>query len=128
MSIEEAELMRRRAEKFLKNALRLVDEEDYDLAVFSAEQYCQLALKYKLLVKKGVYLRTRSLRRLLRELSEVDGRVLVLVEDIRHLHYIARLEEAYIASRYLPVEYEEAEARDLLRFVVEVFKPLVEQV
>lgn len=128
MSFEEAELMRRRAEKFLRNALRLLDEEDYDLAVFSAEQYCQLMLKYKLLVKKGSYPRTHSLRRLIRELGEIDDRVLILVNDIKNLHYIARLEEAYIASRYLPIEYEEREARDLIRFVLEVFKPIVEQI
>lgn len=81
----------------------MVKEGDYDIAIFLAEQHCQLMLKYKLLVKKGIYSRTHSLRRLIRELGEVDKRVLVLVEDIRNLHYIARLEEAYVASKYLPL-------------------------
>lgn len=31
---------------------------------------------------------------------------MALVEDIENLHYIARLEEAYIGSRYLPIVYE----------------------
>lgn len=121
-------MLRRRAEGFLRNASRLIEEGDYDIAIFSAEQYCQLMLKYKLLVKRGVYPRTHSLRRLIRELGEVDERVLTLVNDVKNLHYIARLEEAYITSRYLPIEYEEVEAKDLIRFVVEVFKPLVEQI
>lgn len=128
MSYEDVELMRRRAERFLRNALRLVEEGDYDIAIFSAEQYCQLMLKYKLLIRKGVYPRTHSLRRLIKELGEINGRVLTLIQDIRNLHYIARLEEAYIASRYLPIEYGEAEVRDLIRFILEVFKPIVEQV
>ncbi|GAB6148782.1 HEPN domain-containing protein [Stetteria hydrogenophila] len=128
MSFEEAEILRRRAEAFLKNAERLISEGEYDLGVFSLEQYCQLMLKYKLLVKKGSYPRTHSLRRLIRELGEIDGRVLVLVDDVRNLHYVARLEEAYIASRYLPITYERSEALDLLRFVKEVFKPVVEEV
>ncbi|CCC82006.1 HEPN domain-containing protein [Thermoproteus tenax] len=126
MSLEEAELLRRRAHAFLKNAQRLLREGEYDLAAFSLEQYCQLILKYKLLLKKGGYPRTHSLRRLIRELGEVEPQVLELVNNIAYLHYIARLEEAYIASRYLPIVYEEAEVKDLARFVEEVFRKYVE--
>lgn len=128
MSFEEAEVLRRRAEAFLRNAMNLLSGGEADLAMFSLEQYCQLILKYKLLVKKGSYSRTHSLRRLVRELGEVDPRVLALVSDVRNLHYVARLEEAYIAARYLPVEYEVPEVEDVMRFVLEVFKPLVEAV
>ncbi len=128
MSFEEAELLRKRAESFLKNAMRLLDEKEYDLAMFCLEQYCQLTLKYKLLVKKGSYPRTHSLRRLIRELGEINPEILKLVDDIRNLHYIARLEEAYISSRYLPITYEEKEVRDILKFIVEVFKGLVEPI
>ncbi|RLE74555.1 MAG: DNA-binding protein, partial [Thermoprotei archaeon] len=48
MSFEEAEVIRRRAEAFLRNAERLIAEREWDLAVFCLEQYCQLILKYKL--------------------------------------------------------------------------------
>jgi HEPN domain-containing protein len=126
LSFEEAEIIRRRAQAFLRNAEKLVEEGEYDLAVFNLEQYCQLILKYRLLVRKGSYPKTHSIRRLIRMIGEFDSKVLTLVNDTRNLHYIARLEEAYIASRYLPLTYEEAEARDLLRFVKEVFKPIVE--
>lgn len=128
MSLKEVNVLRRRAEAFLRNADRLLDEGEWDLAVFCLEQYCQLLLKYKLLVKRGSYPRSHSLRRLIRELGEHAPKVLVLVKDLDKLHYVARLEEAYIASRYLPYEYEEREVRDLYRFVVEVFRPLVEAV
>ncbi len=128
MSFEEAEVLRRRAEAFLRNAERLLSEGEYDLSMFSVEQYCQSILKYKLLLKRGSYTRTHSLRRLIRELSQFSPGVRVLVDDVRNLHYIARIEEAYIASRYLPITYEEAEVRDLMRFVKEVFKPVVERV
>ena len=127
MSFEEAEILRRRAESFLRNANRLIKEREWDLAMFNLEQYCQLMLKYKLLIKKGSYPRTHSLRRLIREIGELNPEILVLVDDIDKLHYIARLEEAYIASRYLPYTYEEKEVKDLYKFVLEVFKPLVEK-
>ncbi len=128
MSFEEAEIVKKRAEAFLRNAKRLIEEGEYDLAVFNLEQYCQLILKYKLLLKKGSYPRTHSLRRLIRELSWFNKEILVLVNDVKNLHYIARLEEAYIVSRYLPITYEENEVRDLLKFVEEVFKKIVDPV
>ena len=54
LSFREAEILRRRAQAFLKNPSRLLEEKEWDLAVFCLEQYCQLLLKYKLLVKRGV--------------------------------------------------------------------------
>lgn len=128
MTFEEAELLRKRAEAFLKNAEGLIKEGDYDLGMFNLEQYCQLILKYKLLVKKGAYSRTHSIRRLIRELAYFEPKLLKLVDDVENLHYIARLEEAYIASRHLPIVYEEGEVEDVQRFVLEVFRPLVEAI
>jgi len=128
VSFEEAELLRRRAESFLRNALRLIEEGEADIAVFSLEQYCQLILKYKLLVYTGSYPRTHSIRQLIRELGRVDSRILVLVSDVRNLHYVARLEEAYISSRYLPYKYTIEEVKDISRFVLEVFKPIVDSI
>lgn len=127
MSFEEAEVLRRRAEAFLRNAERLMEEGEWDLSMFCLEQYCQLIAKYRLLVLRGSYPRTNSLRRLIRELGEFNPRMVKLVEDVEHLHYVARLEEAYITARYVPYVYEGREVRDVYRFVVEVFKPLVEE-
>ena len=128
MSLEEADIIRRRAEGFLRNAERLISEGEWDLAVFNLEQYCQLILKYKLLVNRGSYLRSHSLRTLIRILSQDKPELVSLIEDTGKLHYVARLEEAYIVARYLPYTFEEKEVKDLYRFVLEVFKPLVERI
>ena len=85
-------------------------------------------MKYKLLVYTGAYPRAHSLRRLIRKLGEVNPKILVLVNDIRNHHYIARLEEAFVSSRYLPYKYTVEEVRDVNKFVLEVFKPLVESI
>ncbi len=66
MSFEEADVLRERAEAFLRNAKHLIEVGEHDLAAFSAEQPFQLLLKYKLLLKTGTYPRTHSLTRLLR--------------------------------------------------------------
>ncbi|MCC6013488.1 MAG: HEPN domain-containing protein [Candidatus Verstraetearchaeota archaeon] len=128
MSFKEAELLRKRAEAFLKNALYLINENEADLAMFNFEQYCQLILKYKLLIIKGTDPRTYSLRQLIKELSEINPKIAILIEDIKNLHYIARLKESYISSRYLPFEYTIEEVKDIGKFVIEVFKPLVNSI
>jgi len=127
MSFEEAEILRERAEDFLRNAERLLEEGVYDLAAFNIEQYCQLILKYKLLVKTGTYPRTHSIMRLIRMLSETSGNLSELLRGDRIL-YLTKIEDAYIGARYLPRRYEESEVRSMLKFVREVFKPLVDGV
>lgn len=128
MAFEEAEVLRERANMFLENAGDLIERGVYDLAVFNLEQYCQLMLKYKLLVKTGSYPRTHSLSRLVEYLSAIDPRVRVLIEHSENLILLTKLEDAYIGARYLPRRYSELEARTLYRFVVEVFKRVVEGV
>lgn len=123
MSFEEAEVIRERAEAFLKNAEELFEKGVYDLAAFSLEQYCQLILKYKLLVKTGTYPRTRSLLRLIRELAKIEGSAAALLEDIVVL---TKIEDAYIGSRYLPRRYERAEVEAMLKFIKEKFRPIID--
>ncbi|MEM0482009.1 MAG: HEPN domain-containing protein [Nitrososphaerota archaeon] len=127
MSAEEADVLRERAYAFLRNATRLFGEGEYDLAAFSIEQFFQLTLKYKLLIKTGIYPRTHSIIRLLRELNKlapeknlekfIDAEVILLT----------KVEDAYIGSRYLPRRYERREVEELLRFA-ERFEELVRDV
>jgi len=65
-------VLRERAGAFLRNAEYLLSVGEYDLAVFNLEQYCQLILKYKLLVRVGAYPRTSSLVEPARSLSKVE--------------------------------------------------------
>lgn len=128
MSFEEAEVIRERAGAFLKNAERLVKEEVWDLAAFNIEQYCQLMLKYKLLVKTGTYPRTHSIVRLVRELTRISQSTKPLLDDMNNMVYLTKVEDAYIGARYMPRRYEESEVRSVLKFVKEVFRDLVEAV
>lgn len=124
MSFDEAEILRERAEAFLKNAERLFEEGVYDLAAFNIEQYCQLMLKYKLLVKTGTYPRTHSILRLARELSRINHRAGELLNDIV---IVTKIEDAYIGSRYLPRRYERGEVEAMLRYAKEVFGVIVDE-
>ena len=128
MSLEEAEILRERAEAFLKNAERLAMEGVYDLAAFNIEQYCQLTLKYKLLIKTGTYPRTHSVIRLLRELSKIAEELKELLSNREAMIYLTKIEDTYIGARYLPRRYEEVEVEEMLRFTREVFKPAIDKI
>lgn len=127
MSFEEAELLRERAENFLANAEELAEKGNYDLAAFNVEQYCQLILKYYLLVKVGTYPRTHSLMSLLRNLSTLTSSLKDLLLDGKWVVMLTKIEDAYIGSRYLPRKYEKVEVEEMLKFVKEVFKPAIER-
>ena len=128
MSLEEAEILRERAEAFLKNAERLIAEGIYDLAAFNIEQYCQLMLKYKLLIKTGTYPRTHSIIRLLRELSKIAEELKGLLNNREAMIYLTKIEDAYIGARHLPRRYEEIEVKEMLRFTKEVFKHAINEI
>jgi len=128
MSFEEAEVLRERAEGFLRNAEDLYEKGVYDLAAFSLEQHCQLTLKYKLLLKTDAYPRTHSLTSLIRELSQLSPELNTLLENDENLLYLTKIEDFYISARYLPRRFERAEVKNTIRFVKEVFKPVVDRV
>lgn len=127
MSFEEVEILRERAESFLRNAEELFLKGVYDLAAFNIEQYCQLIVKYKLLMKTGTYPRTRSLIKLLRLLSNISGGLDMLFEG-RNIVMLTKIEDAYIGARYLARRYEKGEVEEMLKFVLEVFKNVIERI
>ena len=115
MSADEAEILRMRAHVFLRNAKRLLDEGEYDLAAFNIEQFCQLILKYKLLIRTGTYPRTHSIIRLLRDLDKLvpEKKIARFIDS--EIILLTKMEDAYIGSRYLPRRYERREVEELLK-------------
>ena len=126
-SIEEAEILRERAYAFLRNTKRLFEEGEYDLVAFNVEQFCQLILKYKLLIKTGAYPRMHSLLRLLRELDKLEPGKNVGSFIDSELMFLTRIEDVCIVARYLPRRYERKEVEELLKFA-ERFREVVENI
>ncbi|RLG48846.1 MAG: DNA-binding protein [Thermoproteota archaeon] len=115
MSADEAQILRERAYAFLRNARRLLDEGEHDLAAFCIEQFCQLLIKHKLLLRLGSYPRTHSLVRLMRLLDSAVGGALSSFID-ENITVLARMEDVYITARYLPRRLERREVEELLSF------------
>ncbi len=101
----------RRARAFLENAEYLYSRDVFDIAVFNLEQAVQLLLKYRLLIVAGDYPRTHSVRRLFRLLLEYVRDSDLESFYLENINVVGDLESAYIAARYLPVEFEECEGR-----------------
>ncbi|MEM0236111.1 HEPN domain-containing protein [Thermofilum sp.] len=103
--IDEVKILRKRAKAFLKTSETAYQDGEYDLTVYLCEQAIQLHLKSILLEELGDYPRTHSLTYLFQLLQKI--------EELRNLYNIYKdnkqlvtfLEDAYIATRYLPREY-----------------------
>lgn len=120
----EAEFLLRRARAFLENAEYLYSRGLFDIAAFNLEQAVQLLLKYKLLVVAGDYPRTHSVRRLFRLLLEYVRDSDLESFYLENINVVGDLESAYIAARYLPVEFEEREVGNMLEFAKKLFERL----
>lgn len=117
----EAEFLKERAESFFRDAELAIKETRWNSAAFHLEQACQLYLKYFLFKKIGDFPKTHSLRRLLKSIGKAYSKE----EDIdnfveRNEEVIFSLEQAYIVSRYLPVEFSEKQVNKMLQFFKEL--------
>ncbi|MEO0247473.1 MAG: HEPN domain-containing protein [candidate division WOR-3 bacterium] len=117
----EAEFLKERAESFFRDAELAIKESRWNSAAFHLEQACQLYLKYFLFKKIGDFPKTHSLRRLLKSIGKAYSKE----EDIdnfveRNEEVIFTLEQAYIVSRYLPVEFSEKQVNKMVQFFKEL--------
>jgi len=111
----EIEVLLKRAEGFIKDALEDVKREDYDLAMFHIEQACQLIIKAKFLELTGYFEKTHSLRQLLSSLSKIfkEREIKEFLE--KNWNIFRDLEFAYISSRYLPEEFRKEDVEKALK-------------
>ena len=108
------DILLKRAKSMLRDAFYDLEQGDYSLALFHAEQAVQLAMKHVLFMKIGDFPKTHSLSRLFKEAGKVEEKALREYEENLELVYV--LEDAYITSRYLPREYDEEIARRAVSF------------
>jgi len=121
---KEIEILLKRAEGFIKDALEDAKRGDYDLAMFHIEQACQLIIKAKLLELTGYFEKTHSLRQLLSDLSKVfkEKEIKEFLEN--NWETFRNLEFAYISSRYLPEEFRKEDVEKALKLYEELKKLL----
>jgi len=133
LSGELVEKLKHRAEIFLREASRLLEEGEYDLSCFNAEQSAQLHLKSLTLKLLGEMPRIHGVRELLgflaRRLHEEGFReeAVLLKEFARENRYeLSVLEDAYLDARYAARSFTGKEAKKALSTVLRLIKLLEE--
>lgn len=119
-----AEFLKQKAESFLDDAKYDIQKKEWFLAAFHLEQTCQLYLKYYLFKELGDYPKIHPLETLLRELEKVYPENKKEIEKIRQekASVVGDLDQAYITSRYLPVEFNEFQVKEMLKFTQYLIK------
>ena len=119
-----ADFLKRKAEAFLEDADYDISRGEWFLAAFHLEQTIQLYLKYYLFLKLGDYPKVHSLEELLRELEKVYPKDKKKIEKIRKekASVIGDLDQAYITSRYLPVEFNKFQVMEMMKFTENFIK------
>ncbi|MCG2909537.1 HEPN domain-containing protein [Sulfolobaceae archaeon RB850M] len=118
------EFLKNNALDFLNYAKLLLRDGRYNLALFSLEQALQLGLKYYISKLTGSFPKTHDIVDLLKriiELTENKKLKEVLNAEISTLDL---LKQAYIASRYLPTNYDKEAVEKALNVVEAIFNEL----
>ena len=100
------EILKERADEFVKLAEYAYRRKRYDLAMFNLEQAIPLYLKYKIWQKLGDFRKTHSITELLKDFGRAYKKSKTINKFIKeNLELINDLEVAYIESRYLPAQF-----------------------
>lgn len=124
MSFDEVDILRRRAEAFLKYAEEALGDGEFDFACFASEQAAQLFMKSVALEIVGEIPRVHRVREILgllaRSVPDVEEVISQFVRDNRE--GLRALDDAYITVRYLPSRYQHEDAVALLKTAKEIFR------
>jgi len=114
-------MLREKSFKAIERAKRNLKYDDFDGAVFNAQQHVELYLKSVVVEYSGLTPRTHSLRKLLATVGKIFGRENEVSKFIRDNRFKLRvLEDAYFQSRYGFTEYSREEAEELVKFAEEI--------
>jgi len=119
-----ADFLKERAKGFLGDARYDISKKKWFLAAFHLEQTCQLYLKHYLFKELGDYPKIHSLNELFQELKKVYPRKEKKIEKIQkdEASVIGDLNQSYITSRYLPVEFNKFQIEKMLKFTLGLIK------
>lgn len=122
-----ADFLKKRAEEFFEGAKYHFKKDHYNIVAFDLEQACQLYLKYYLYLKLRRYPKTHLLKELLEGVGKVYKKQKTIEKILKEkASVIGDLEQAYLTSRYLPVEFSRYQIENMLVFAKGLIKFLKE--
>lgn len=118
--MRESEILRKRAEVFLRHAKEALKHGEFDFVCFSSERAVQLFIKSAMLELIGEVPRLHRVREMLHLLGKSvpeRGPISEFVEKNREK--LRMLDDAYVTSRYLPSTYTHEDAETLVKLAEE---------
>jgi len=123
---KEINFLKERAQEFWKEAIRNIEEGNYNLAAFHLEQAMQLYLKYLIGKELGEWPKTHYLYELLSKINEIyKNEKLKKFQEENELFW-DDLSDAYFTSRYYPRTFSKSLVENFKKYCEEFFK-LVEE-
>jgi HEPN domain-containing protein len=116
------DFLKKRAESFLRDANFAISEKRWNSAAFHLEQTCQFYLKYYLFRKLKDFPKIHDLDMLLAELNKIYYRKEIEKFRKENAAVISALNQAYITSRYLPIEFTEDQVKSMKKFTQNLIK------
>ncbi|MDI6591650.1 MAG: HEPN domain-containing protein [Patescibacteria group bacterium] len=118
-----ANFLKEKADAFFEDANYDISRKKWFLAAFHLHQACQLYLKYYLFLKLRRYPKVHSLEELLKGIGKVYSKQKEIENVLeKKASTIGDLDQAYLTSRYLPVEFSEQRIKNMLNFTKDLLK------
>jgi len=112
------DFLKKKAEGFYQSGKEQIKKKRFYIAAFNFEQAAQLYLKHCLFVKLKDFPKIHELDQLLKETGKAYGKEKEVEIFLReNASTIGDLNQAYITSRYLPVEFSLYQVEEMEKFV-----------
>lgn len=113
-----ADFLRNKAQVFFESGCEQIPKKRYFLAAFSLEQSAQLYLKYCLFLKLKDFPKIHGIDELLKEVGKAYNKKKNVEKFLKeNASVIGDLNQAYITSRYLPVDFNQYQVEEMQSFV-----------
>ncbi|OGZ18311.1 MAG: hypothetical protein A2V72_00910 [Candidatus Nealsonbacteria bacterium RBG_13_37_56] len=113
-----ADFLKNKAKIFFESGKEQIPKKRYFLAAFSFEQAAQLFLKYCLFVKLKDFPKIHEIDELLKEIGKAYKRKDQIENFLKeNASVIGDLGQAYITSRYLPVDFNQYQTEEMESFI-----------
>jgi len=112
------DFLRNKAQIFFESGSEQIQKKRYFLAAFSFEQAAQLYLKYYLFIKLKDFPKVHEIDKLLREIGKVYNKKKQIDSFLKkNASVIGDLQQAYITSRYLPIDFSQYQVEKMQSFI-----------
>jgi len=117
-----ADFLKQKAKDFFENGKEQIKKKRYFISAFNFEQSAQLYLKYCLFLKIKDFPKIHEIDILLREIGKAYKKEKEVDKFLKeNASVIGDLNQAYITSRYLPVEFSFYRVEKMKEFVEKLF-------